>query len=162
MGNERSDMLSLGVTFDLPLFTENRQDNEVKAAISESEVIKTERILMLRKMMGSFAGNKGRLQQLEQRKLLFKQRLLPQINDQIEATLAAYSHNQSDFSDVVRARISLLNTEIDLLKIDVEKQKIHLELNYLFTQGTAQGVKHYDPQNALLGESRMENNNAIK
>ncbi len=162
LGNDRSDFLSLGVTFDLPLFTENRQDNEVKAAISESEMVKTERILLLRKMMSSFASSKGRLQQLEQRRLLFKNKLIPQINEQIAASLAAYTHSDGDFSEVVKARILLLDAEIDLVKINVEKQKISLELNYLFTHGTGQGVEPFEQQSALQGDSKMEKYNAIK
>ena len=43
MGNSRADLFSVGVTFDLPLFTDNRQDKEVKSAISKTEAIKTEK-----------------------------------------------------------------------------------------------------------------------
>ncbi|KGK00136.1 TolC family protein [Thalassotalea sp. ND16A] len=168
MGNERADLLSLGVTFDLPLFTENRQDNEVKAAISTSEVVKTERILLLRKMMASFASSKGRLQQLEQRKSLFNSKLMPQINEQIEASLAAYTHDDGDFSDVVRARISLLNAQIDLLKINVEKQKLALELNYLFIRPMTKSMDSFGSQqatiinNSIAKSSNAESNHATK
>jgi len=40
--------LSMGVSFDVPLFTENRQDQEVSAAVSLSEAIKTDKRLVLR------------------------------------------------------------------------------------------------------------------
>ena len=132
MGNSRSDFFSVGVTFDLPLFTENRQDMTVKSAISKTEAVKTEKILLLRQLLGAFSSGKGRLLRLEERKTLYETRLLPQVHDQAEASLTAYTNDDGDFAEVVRSRIAVLNAQIDDLVIQVAEQKIILELNYLF------------------------------
>ena len=132
MGNSRADLFSVGVTFDLPLFTENRQDMAVKSAISKTEAVKIEKILLLRQLLGSYSSAKGRLLRLEERKSLYKTRLLPQVQDQAEASLTAYTNDDGDFSEVVRSRIAVLNAQIDDLVIQVAEQKIILELNYLF------------------------------
>jgi len=136
MDNSRADLFSIGVTFDVPLFTENRQDNEVKSAISQTEVIKTEKLLLLRKLVSDFTSAKGQFVRLSQRQTLYKEKLLPQIHDQAEASLTAYTNDDGSFSDVVRARITELNAEIDALAINVEKQKIILAINYLFVGAT--------------------------
>ncbi len=132
MGSSRADLFSLGVTFDLPLFTESRQDMEVNAAISQTEAVKTERILLLRRLLAAYASGKGRLLRVNERKSLYRKQLLPQIQDQAEASLTAYTNDDGDFAEVVRSRIAVLNTEIDDLGIRVEQQKIILALNYLF------------------------------
>ena len=132
MGRSRADLFSVGVTFDLPLFTENRQDKEVQSAISQTEAVKTEKLLLLRQLLGSYSSAKGRLLRLKDRQNLYKSKLLPQIHDQAEASLTAYTNDDGDFAEVVRSRIAVLNAEIDELTIDVEEQKINLELNYLF------------------------------
>ena len=132
MGNSRADFFSVGVTFDLPLFTENHQDMAVKSAVSKTEAVKTEKILLLRQLLGSFSSAKARLLRLHQRKSLYSNKLLPQIHDQAEASLTAYTNDDGDFAEVVRSRIAVLNAEIDQLKINVDEQKIKLELNYLF------------------------------
>ncbi len=132
MGNSRADFFSVGVTFDLPLFTENRQDMAVKSAISQTEAVKTDKILLLRQLLGAFSSGKGRLLRLNDRKSLYQNKLLPQIHDQAEASLTAYTNDDGDFSEVVRSRIAVLNAQIEQLKISVEEQKIILELNYLF------------------------------
>ncbi len=132
MGNSRADLFTVGVTFDLPLFTDNRQDMTVKSAISATEVVKTEKILLLRQLLAAFSSAQGRLKRLNSRKTLYQTRLLPQIHDQAEASLTAYTNDDGDFSEVVRSRIAVLNAEIEYLKITVEEQKIILELNYLF------------------------------
>ena len=132
MGRSRADLFSVGVTFDLPLFTENRQDNEVQSAISKTEAVKTEKLLLLRQLLGAYSSAKGRLLRLIDRQDLYKKKLLPQIHDQAEASLTAYTNDDGDFSEVVRSRIAVLNAEIDELTLNVEEQKILLELNYLF------------------------------
>ncbi len=132
MGNSRADLFSVGVVLDVPLFTENRQDNEVKSAISKTEAVKTEKLLLLRQLMSAFASAKGRLLRLTQRQTLYQEKLLLQIHDQAEASLTAYTNDDGDFAEVVRARIAKLNAEIDFLAINVQQQKIILEINYLF------------------------------
>jgi len=135
MGSSRADLFSIGVTFDLPLFTENRQDKEVQSAISTTEAVKTEKLLLLRQLLGTYSSAKGRLLRLKGRQELYKIKLLPQIHAQAEASLTAYTSDDGDFSEVVRSRIGVLNAEIDELTLNVEEQKIRLELNYLFVGG---------------------------
>ena len=65
--------------------------------------------------------------------------MLPQIHIQAEASLTAYTNDDGDFSEVVRARIAELNAEIDALAIQVGMEKTVLELNYLFINA-ASGV----------------------
>ena len=132
MGSSRADLFSIGVTFDLPIFTHNRQDKAVQSAVSATEAVKTDKILLLRQLLGAYSSAKGRLLRLKERQMLYKFKLLPQIHDQAAASLSAYTNDDGDFSEVVRSRIAVLNTEIDLLTLNVEEQKIGLELNYLF------------------------------
>lgn len=143
MGSSRADLFSVGVTFDLPLFTENRQDKEVQSAISNTEAVKTEKLLLLRQLLGSYSSAKGRLLRLKDRQNLYKSKLLPQIHDQAEASLTAYTNDDGDFSEVVRSRIAVLNAEIDELTLNVEEQKISLELNYLFIGNINTAFKQY-------------------
>jgi len=141
-GNSRADLMSVGVTFDLPLFTENRQDKEVDAAVFETEAIKTEKTLLLRQFIGAFNSAKGRLLRLRDRQKLYQTTLIPQMKDQAEASLNAYTNDDGDFAEVVRARIAVLNAEIEQLNLNVEQQKINLTLNYLFA-GTQNTVKAF-------------------
>jgi len=136
MGSDRADLFSVGVTFDLPLFTENKQDQQVKATISQTEAVKTEKQLLIRKLLGAFSSTKGRLEQLLKRKTLYSTKLLPQFHQQAEVALNSYTNDIGDFSEVVRARIAQLNAEIDQLTILVEQQKLNLEINYLFVKAT--------------------------
>jgi len=132
MGNSRADLFSVGLTFDLPLFTHNRQDQNLNAAIYQTEAAKTEKTLVLRQLFAAFSSAKGRLLSLKKRQKLYKFTLLPQLKEQAEAYLTAYTNDEGSFSEVIRVRIDVLNTEINELALNVEEQKIRLELNYLF------------------------------
>jgi outer membrane protein TolC len=133
MGNSRADLLSIGVSFDLPIFTSSKQDKQVQAAIYQSESIKTEKWLMLRSMMASYGAAKAQFLKLEQRQTLYNDLLLPQMQDQAEASLTAYTNDKGDFAEVVRSLIAQLNTQLDALAINVELQKVKVQLNYYFT-----------------------------
>lgn len=153
LGNSRANFMSIGVTLDLPLFTENRQDQEVKSAIAQTEALKTEKTLLIRRLLGVYSGGKGRLARLNKRKKLYRNKLLPQTHDQAEAALMAYTNDDGNFSEVAYARIAVLNAEIDQLSIEVEQQKVILELNYLFI-GDLSSAQKFNHNNSINGVSK--------
>ncbi len=132
LGIGRSDLFSVGVTFSVPLFTANRQDKQVLSALSKTSAVKTEKWQFLRKMMASFETAKAQLLRLNERQKIFQSRLLPQMSEQAEASLTAYTNDDGDFAEVMRARIAEMNAEVNALNIDVERQKTILQLNYIF------------------------------
>ena len=89
-----------------------RQDPQVQSAIADTEAVRTEKMLALRNMVASFESQYARLQRLEQRRQLYWTRLLPQMEQQAEASLSAYTRDAGDFAEVVRARIAELNARI--------------------------------------------------
>lgn len=135
LGNERSDFFSLGVSFDVPLFPAQRQDQEVRSALALDAALKTEKALALRSMRASYESTRSRLQRLNQRKTLFEQRLLKEVHDQAQASLTAYTNDAGDFAEVVRARIAELNANIDFLNISVDRLLAITELNYFLPSG---------------------------
>ena len=72
---------------------------------------------------------------LVERKFLFDSRLLKEMAEQAEASLSAYTNDDGDFAEVVRARIAELNARIEALHVDIDLQKNIAQLNY-FQAGT--------------------------
>lgn len=137
-GRARPDLFSVGVAFDLPLFTSRRQDQEVRSAVAEKEALRTEKMLALRRMLADFETQRARLLRIEQRRELYRGRLLQEMREQAEASLTAYTRDDGDFAEVVRARIAELNARIDALGIDIERLQTINQLNYFFA-GTVAG-----------------------
>jgi outer membrane protein TolC len=129
-GSDRADFFSVAVTFDLPLFTGNRQDQNVQSAVAKTEAKRTEKWLLLRQMRAGLETQHAQLLRLNQRRTLYGDRLLEQMQEQAEASLSAYTSDDGDFSEVVRARIAELNAKIEALDIDVQRAKTIIQLNY--------------------------------
>jgi len=132
MGQARPDFFSVGLAFDLPFFTSRRQDQQLQAAIAGSEAMRTEKMLALRKMVASFETQYARLMRLEQRQKLYRSRLLLEMAEQAEASLTAYTRDDGDFAEVVRARIDGLNARIEALDIDIARLQTIAQINYFF------------------------------
>ena len=132
-GVDRSDFFSVGLSLDVPLFARKFKDKEVQSATASYEASKTDKILALRAMRASLESSIAALERLDQRKALYESRLLAEVNDNAEASLNAYSNDNGDFEEVMRARITELNTNIDFLNIRIDRLKTIAEINYFFT-----------------------------
>lgn len=137
-GNSRADFFSVGLSMDVPLFTNKRQDKQVQSAVATVEELKTQRALLLRQMRARFESDQARLALLEKRQYLYRNQLLIETHAQTEASLTAYTNDEGDFSEVVRARIAELDAQIDTLNIDIDRLKTIASLNYFFTPSTDQ------------------------
>jgi outer membrane protein TolC len=133
-GRDRADLFSMGVTFDLPIFTGNRQDKEVSAAVARAEASKSDKQLLARQLMAELEAAIVQLQRLDERNALFTHQLLPQMAEQAEASLTAYNNDDGDFAEAVRARIAELNAKIEALSLVVERQQVIARINYLLAQ----------------------------
>lgn len=129
-GSSRADFFSVGVSLDIPLFTEHKQDQLVSASVAETEAVKTEKLLMAKNMLGQVQSLVKEMVRYQERADLYETRLLAQSRDQASAALTAYTSDDGDFSEVVRAKIAELNMRIAKLKIDVAIQKTISKLNY--------------------------------
>lgn len=129
-GRDRADLVTFGVTLDMPVFSTVKQDSGVEAAVYRREAVSSERILLLRKMIAEFNAAKVQRARLDQREELYSNQILPQMRLQAQAALNAYTADNGDFSEVVRARIAELNGRIDALEIVVDQQLLTARMNY--------------------------------
>jgi outer membrane protein TolC len=136
-GDDRADFVSMAISVDLPLFTANRQDQRVSAASHRRAAAQTERDLLLRELLSGYEQASAKLLRLDERVKLYQQYLLPQIQDQADATLAAYTSDGGDFAEVMRARIGELNTKIMALQLKVKRQKTLAKMHYFLVANSA-------------------------
>ncbi|MGB0943712.1 MAG: TolC family protein [Marinomonas sp.] len=150
-GMSRSDFLSLGVTLDMPLFSQKAQDAGVKAKQLTALSIELDQALKLKQMVAKYRVIQTKVAKLQQRKDLYLTALIPQLKQQESIFLAAYNSNDGPFSDVIKARIESLNAQIEVLSILVSLQKQKVEYNYLFARldnvELAESLTHSLPSN---------------
>ena len=90
----------------------------------------------------------AQLEGLSTRLALYQEELLPQFDEYAEATLTAYTNDESAFVEVVRARIDLLNAKISALALAVDQRKAMARLDYLWPRPLIQA----ETQAAFRGE----------
>lgn len=140
-GRDRADLFSVGLSVDLPIFTADRQDREVSAAIGHAEAIRTERQLLVRRLTAELETASRVLSRLDQRQALYAEQLLPQMAELAESSLAAYNNDVGDFAEAVRARIGELNARLEALVIAVQRQKTIAQINYLLARPSSDAVQ---------------------
>jgi hypothetical protein len=129
-GQQRADFASIGVSFDLPLLQRHQADASIKAATANIEAIKAERWLRLRQLQAALLAEQATIAGLSARVALYQQDLLPHLDQYAEATLTAYTNDEGEFVEVVRARISQLNARIDAMALAVDQRKALARLAY--------------------------------
>ena len=75
---------------------------------------------------------RAELIRLTDRSALYRDRLLEEMHEQAEASLSAYTSDDGDFSEVVRARIAELNARVEALDIEINRLQTISQLNYFF------------------------------
>lgn len=135
-GMERPDFFSVGINFDLPLFTDNKQDKEVKAAIYSREGKREQRTLLIKQLTAAYRVELSRLEKLNSRLKIYNEKILPQVILQGKASLNAYSNDEADFAELVRARVDEISAQLKALDIRVEIEKSKLRANYYLASNT--------------------------
>lgn len=132
-GNERADLFSVALSFDVPLFTANRQDRAVSAETARAEAARTDYQILVRQWLRRLRIALDDIQQSEQRLEVFQTQLIPQAGFVAEAALNAYENDDGDFAEVVRARITELDLRIQRVELSVARAKAVTEARYLTT-----------------------------
>jgi hypothetical protein len=138
LGTSRADFLSIGISFDVPLYTSQKQDNEVSASVYTAESIKTDKRLALRQLMSQLSASFTMHKQLQERRRLYNTQILPQTMEQAETVLNAFTNNDGNFNEVVQAQITQLNAHLNLLDIAVKQHKVSSQLHYYMSKTSHQ------------------------
>lgn len=144
-GQDRADLFSVAVGFDLPIFTGNRQDRRVSASTSRLEAAKSQRLLQVRTLQAGARTALARIDRLDERIRLYQQTLLPQMEEQAGAALSAYNNDDGDFAEAVRARIDQLNANVELIQMRAQRAKHLADFRYLTstTDAPISSLTHY-------------------
>jgi outer membrane protein TolC len=130
-GANAPDVWSAWLTFDLPLFTGKRQDRTLAASRRHYQAAKDDRIERLRALLSALDAARARWKRLDERRQLFVDLILPQAGEQAEAALLSYESDTGDFTEVMRARIFVLDARLDYEQILAELMKSLAMLRYL-------------------------------
>jgi len=130
-GDDRADMMAAMLTVDLPLFPKNRQDKRLSASILQAESVELSRDDSLRDLKLMLDTNYAGWQRLGERAALYDRELLRDADANAQASLNAYMSGVTEFTTLMRARITDLDVRLEDLRIRVDRAKIQANLLYL-------------------------------
>ncbi|MBT8147336.1 MAG: TolC family protein [Gammaproteobacteria bacterium] len=132
-GSDRSDLFSVFVTMDIPLFTKNRQDRVLASSIADTSAIQYTRDDVYRSMTAQVEENIATLEREQERLQLYQEYLLPQAAFNAEAAFEAYQDAVDDLTTLMRARIG--EYELKLSHAALRADEIITRARLLYLQG---------------------------
>ena len=135
-GSARSDLFSIMLVMDLPLFHGNRQDRYKAAAVSESSAAAFNRDDMYRHMRSDAAMQSATLARQSERIKLFEDSLLPEAGFNAEAAFSAYQAALDSLTTLMRARITEFELQLEYATLCAELLKTKARLLYFEGEST--------------------------
>lgn len=129
--DSRSDFGSIGVSYSIPLFTKNRQDRSLSATRhlrSSARLARSAQLLELNRQLGRHFADWTRL---DEHINLYETEVIGRATDTAEAAMLAYETEAADFAELVRAELAVLDTELALIRLQVDQTKAHAALLFL-------------------------------
>jgi len=130
-GSSRTDLLTVMLLMDLPLFHQNRQDRVVAAQIAESSAALYSRNDLLRRMLSEVDFHSATLARQQQRIELFQNSLLPDAAFSSEASFGAYQSSIADLTTLLRTQITEFDLQLEHARLEAEALKTQARLLYL-------------------------------
>jgi len=129
-GSAFSDMVSLQLGIDLPIFQTNRQDRTVAAKLAEADAARATREDNLREMRADVQRLHAAWDVADKRTAIFRERVLPEAGRRLEHALAAYRAGRGTLFEALAARRALLDAQLEHLMRQVETARAAVALDY--------------------------------
>lgn len=130
-GDDRSNMMAAMVTLDLPVFPDKRQDKRLSASILQAEAVQLTRDDTLRELQQMLDTDYANWLRLGERAALYDSQLLNESAANALASLNAYQSGVTEFTTLMRARITDLDVRLEALRIRTDRAKSQANLLYL-------------------------------
>lgn len=126
------DMVSLNVSFDLPLFAGSRQDPRIAAERARLSQIEAEREDALRAYRETLDSELAELQRLDRTLARLDATLLPLAEEKVRLALADYRGGGGALTAVVEARQQLVQTRLRHIEVARDRALANARLHFEF------------------------------
>ena len=126
----RSDLLTAMVTFDMPLFTGNRQDKKLYAARKSKQAAELTRRAREQDMHRNLKVAYIKWQRLSKRLVLHETRILPKTLAAVRATEDSYARGNSRYEDMTRIFLGTLDLRLKIEELKMMRAQTMADLAY--------------------------------
>lgn len=126
------DMVSVGVSIDLPLFAKRRQDPKIAARASEAERARLLRASGERELEAGLDGDLADHAMHHQRLMNARNTLVPLASRRAELDMASYAAGKLDLGSALLATLALAEAEVDALSREADVARDAIRINYTY------------------------------
>ena len=124
-GEPRSDFISVNVSVGMPFFRRDSVDSSLTAALHDRSAARSSKQKLVRELESNLRAEFAAFHELGRRLALYESQILGQSTNHAEAALLAYQSDKADFADVMRAYVDDLDTNIEFIKLQVERAQTY-------------------------------------
>jgi outer membrane protein TolC len=127
-----SDMVSIGISIDLPLFAKHRQDPLIAAKLDDAQAARLERQAAEREVRARLEADLAAHRAHHERWMRATQTLVPLAQKQADLDRASYAAGRIDLGTALDATVALANARIDALDREAMavRDGIRIDLTY--------------------------------
>lgn len=129
-GEARADLMSAGVTVDLPLFAGKRQDRRLAASQHAATAARLEQDDVRRDLRAELEAEHAAWRRLEERLDRYRREVLPQAEQNAEAAEAAYRSRITPFTTLLRAQTARIESRLQALRLETDAAQARANLAY--------------------------------
>jgi len=129
--DSRSDFGSIGVSIELPLFSKKNKDYALSATKRLRAAQRLERDVQALELERFLRREWAQYTRTGERIGLYETGVLVRAKETSEAAMTAYGNQLADFSELVRAELAVLDIELTLTRLRIDRVKAQANLLYL-------------------------------
>ena len=135
------DLVSVGVSIDLPLFAKRRQDPKIAARTSEAEQARLMRSAGERELVAALDGDLADHMTHHQRLMNARNTLVPLAKRRAELDMASYAAGKLDLGSALLSTLALAESEVDALAREADVARDAIRINFTYGPITDEGVR---------------------
>ncbi len=129
------DLVSVGLSIDLPFFTRRRQEPKIAARASEAEQVRLERLAGEREAVAALSADLADHAMHHQRLENARTILVPLAKRRAQLDQASYAAAKLDLGSALLTSLALAEAEVDALAREAEVARDAVRINYTYGEG---------------------------
>ena len=134
-GNDRADLLTAGLSVQLPLFSKSQKSQTVRSIKYKQASVENKRLELLQKVRFDLENMAQQYRTTLAQRQLYENQILPTLAKQKESAIQSYESDKGDFRVVTDLYLKEQSTKIKLQRLQVNEQILISKMNYWLRQG---------------------------
>jgi hypothetical protein len=134
-GMGRADLVTAGVSVQLPLFSKSQKSLSVRAIKYKQASVENERLELLQKVRFELENLAQQYRTTMAQRQLYEQKILPTLAEQKASAIQSYESDKGDFRVVTDLYIKEQSTRIKQQRLHVNEQLLISKMNYWLRAG---------------------------